>query len=108
MKLMKNNVTFVLILVQWSHKEDFSVLLGEKEQIDIRNRDVVLSSLTHGSRYWFRAMLGNAKGYTGFSPTHPASTIPSGKGSFTNDVGTISQIFNPLPCQQIYFAEVQL
>ncbi|XP_014484057.1 PREDICTED: uncharacterized protein LOC106749274 isoform X2 [Dinoponera quadriceps] len=63
--------------VQWSLHEDFSVVCGEKEVLDMKQRECRIDGLTQGQRYHFRAAAGNLKGYSRFRNSTPAHVTPS-------------------------------
>ncbi|XP_011300773.1 uncharacterized protein wake isoform X2 [Fopius arisanus] len=63
--------------VQWSTKEDFSIIIGEREVFDMKQRECRIDGLIQGQRYYFRACAGNLKGYSRFIISSPCSVIPS-------------------------------
>ncbi|CAD1471736.1 unnamed protein product [Heterotrigona itama] len=63
--------------VQWSVKEDFSVICGEREVLDMKQRECRIDDLTQGQKYYFRAAAGNLKGYSRFRNSTPAHVTPS-------------------------------
>ncbi|XP_025074583.1 uncharacterized protein LOC105429245 isoform X3 [Pogonomyrmex barbatus] len=63
--------------VQWSLHDDFSVVCGEREVLDMKQRECRIESLTQGQRYHFRAAAGNLKGYSRFRNSSPAHVTPS-------------------------------
>ncbi|XP_053593619.1 uncharacterized protein LOC103569726 isoform X1 [Microplitis demolitor] len=63
--------------VQWSTKENFSVITGEVEVFDIKERECRINELAQGQKYFFRICLGNLKGYSKFVPSFPAYAITS-------------------------------
>lgn len=65
--------------VQWSIKEDFSIITGEREVLDMKQRECRIDGLVQGQRYYLRACAGNLKGYSRFVPTSPACVTPSSK-----------------------------
>lgn len=65
--------------VQWSTKENFSVITGEVEVFDIKERECRINELAQGQKYFFRICLGNLKGYSKFVPSFPAYAITSSK-----------------------------
>lgn len=65
--------------VQWSIKEDFSLITGEREMLDMKQRECRIDGLVQGQRYYFRACAGNLKGYSRFVFAIPPSVTPSSK-----------------------------
>lgn len=65
--------------VQWSVKEDFSVICGEREVLDMKQRECRIDDLIQGQKYYFRAAAGNLKGYSRFRNSTPAHVTPSSK-----------------------------
>lgn len=65
--------------VQWSVKEDFSVICGEREVLDMKQREYRIDDLIQGQKYYFRAAAGNLKGYSRFRNSTPAHVTPSSK-----------------------------
>lgn len=65
--------------VQWSIKEDFSVVCGEREVLDMKQRECRIDDLIQGQKYYFRAAAGNLKGYSRFRNSTPANVTPSSK-----------------------------
>ncbi|XP_071870458.1 ankyrin repeat and fibronectin type III domain containing protein wide awake isoform X1 [Bombus fervidus] len=63
--------------VQWSIKEDFSVICGEREVLDMKQRECRIDDLIQGQKYYFRAAAGNLKGYSRFRNSTPAHVTPS-------------------------------
>lgn len=63
--------------VQWSVKEDFSVICGEREVLDMKQRECRIDDLVQGQKYHFRAAAGNLKGYSRFRNSTPAHVTPS-------------------------------
>ncbi|XP_033336334.2 ankyrin repeat and fibronectin type III domain containing protein wide awake isoform X1 [Megalopta genalis] len=63
--------------VQWSIKEDFSVICGEREVLDMKQRECRIDDLIQGQKYHFRAAAGNLKGYSRFRNSTPAHVTPS-------------------------------
>ncbi|XP_076233710.1 ankyrin repeat and fibronectin type III domain containing protein wide awake isoform X2 [Calliopsis andreniformis] len=63
--------------VQWSVKEDFSVICGEREVLDMKQRECRIDDLIQGQKYHFRAAAGNLKGYSRFRNSSPAHVTPS-------------------------------
>ncbi|XP_074106059.1 ankyrin repeat and fibronectin type III domain containing protein wide awake isoform X3 [Cotesia typhae] len=63
--------------VQWSTKKNFSVITGELEIFDIRQRQCQIDNLVQGQKYFFRICLGNLKGYSQFLPSSPPCAVPS-------------------------------
>ncbi|KAG7210469.1 hypothetical protein KM043_011993 [Ampulex compressa] len=63
--------------VQWSIKEDFSLICGEREVLDMKQRECRIEDLIQGQKYHFRAAAGNLKGYSRFRNSTPAHVTPS-------------------------------
>ncbi|XP_072760842.1 uncharacterized protein Wake isoform X3 [Anoplolepis gracilipes] len=63
--------------VQWSLHDDFSVICGEREVLDMKQRECRIEDLTQGQKYYFRAAAGNLKGYSRFRNSTPAHVTPS-------------------------------
>lgn len=63
--------------IQWSFKEDFAMLCGERELLDMKQKECRIEGLLQGHRYYFRAAAGNLKGYSRFRPTTPSHLMPS-------------------------------
>ncbi|KMQ95408.1 ankyrin repeat and fibronectin type-iii domain-containing protein 1 [Lasius niger] len=63
--------------VQWSLHDDFSVVCGEREVLDMKQGECRIEDLTQGQKYYFRAAAGNLKGYSRFRNSTPAHVIPS-------------------------------
>ncbi|XP_043516563.1 uncharacterized protein LOC122532121 isoform X2 [Frieseomelitta varia] len=63
--------------VQWSVKEDFSVICGEREVLDMKQRECRIDDLIQGQKYYFCAAAGNLKGYSRFRNSTPAHVTPS-------------------------------
>ncbi|XP_017888104.1 uncharacterized protein LOC108629762 isoform X1 [Ceratina calcarata] len=63
--------------VQWSTKEDFSAICGEREVLDMKQRECRIDDLIQGQKYYFRAAAGNLKGYSRFRNSTPAHVTPS-------------------------------
>ncbi|XP_046739893.1 uncharacterized protein LOC124407632 isoform X1 [Diprion similis] len=63
--------------VQWSVREDFSTICGDREVLDMKQRECRVENLAQGQRYYFRAAAGNLKGYSRFRPSTPAHVTPS-------------------------------
>ncbi|XP_014215563.1 uncharacterized protein LOC106644528 isoform X2 [Copidosoma floridanum] len=63
--------------IQWSLREDFGSLAGERELLDVKQRECRIEGLLQGHRYYFRAAAGNLKGYSRFRPTTPGCLTPS-------------------------------
>ncbi|XP_043250298.1 uncharacterized protein LOC122396185 isoform X3 [Colletes gigas] len=63
--------------VQWSVKDDFSVICGEREVLDMKQRECRIDDLIQGQKYHFRAAAGNLKGYSRFRNSTPAHVTPS-------------------------------
>ncbi|CAG0921584.1 unnamed protein product [Notodromas monacha] len=65
------------VKAQWSPDENFCVILGEKEVLDIRARQLTVTQLSPGSRCFFRLACGNIKGYSPYVNAQPSSGVPS-------------------------------
>lgn len=65
--------------VQWSLKEDFSTICGEREVLDMKQRECQVDGLVQGQKYYFRAAAGNLKGYGRFRNSTPSHVTPSSK-----------------------------
>ncbi|XP_076649906.1 ankyrin repeat and fibronectin type III domain containing protein wide awake isoform X2 [Halictus rubicundus] len=63
--------------VQWSIKEDFSVICGDREVLDMKQRECRVDDLIQGQKYYFRAAAGNLKGYSRFRHSTPCHVTPS-------------------------------
>ncbi|EZA49562.1 Ankyrin repeat and fibronectin type-III domain-containing protein [Ooceraea biroi] len=63
--------------VQWSLHDDFSTICGEKEVLDMKQRECQIEGLTQGQKYHFRAAAGNLKGFSRFRNSTPAHVTPS-------------------------------
>ncbi|CAB0036396.1 unnamed protein product [Trichogramma brassicae] len=63
--------------IQWSFCEDFSVVIGEREVLDMKQKECRIEGLDQGRRYHFRAAAGNLKGYSRFKPTQPEYLTPN-------------------------------
>ncbi|XP_014235267.1 uncharacterized protein LOC106658011 isoform X3 [Trichogramma pretiosum] len=63
--------------IQWSFCEDFSVMIGEREVLDMKQKECRIEGLDQGRRYHFRAAAGNLKGYSRFKPTQPEYLTPN-------------------------------
>ncbi|KAI4489476.1 hypothetical protein M0802_011088 [Mischocyttarus mexicanus] len=63
--------------VQWSLKEDFSTVCGNREVLDMKQRECRIDGLVQGQKYYFRAAAGNLKGYSRFRNSTPAHVTPS-------------------------------
>lgn len=68
--------------IQWSSSEDFSGVCGEREVLDMKQRECRIEGLTQGQRYYFRAAAGNLKGYSRFRSSVPSYVTPSSKFTF--------------------------
>lgn len=74
---------FVLLLVQYSSRQDFSIVIGEKFISDWKDHEGTLgvnfqfNNLIQGRRYFFRAASGNMKGFGSYKSCNPASIVPS-------------------------------
>lgn len=68
--------------IQWSTTEDFSIIHGERELLDVKDKECCIGNLNHGQKYYFRAAAGNIKGYSRFRPTTPAYLTPSSQYYF--------------------------
>lgn len=77
------NAVCTKVKVQYSSREDFSIIIGEKliaEWKDFEGTMGVnfqLNSLIQGRRYYFRASSGNLKGFGSFKSCNPKSIVPS-------------------------------
>lgn len=80
--------------VQWSLHEDFSVICGEREVLDMKQRECRIEGLTQGQKYYFRAAAGNLKGYSRFRNSTPAHVTPSSK--YQSTFKHISQFYKNL------------
>ena len=71
------------IKVQYSSREDFSIIIGEKVIAEWKDFEGMmgvnfqLNNLIQGRRYFFRAGSGNLKGFGSFKSCNPKSIIPS-------------------------------
>lgn len=65
--------------IQWSPTEDFSVICGEREVLDVKQRECRVDGLTQGQRYFFQAASGNLKGYSRFRESTPGYVTPSSR-----------------------------
>jgi ankyrin repeat and fibronectin type-III domain-containing protein 1 len=71
------------VKVQYSSREDFSIIIGEKVIIDWKDFEgmtgvnFLLNKLIQGRRYFFRASSGNLKGFGPFKSCNPKSIVPS-------------------------------
>ncbi|XP_076292483.1 ankyrin repeat and fibronectin type III domain containing protein wide awake isoform X1 [Lasioglossum baleicum] len=63
--------------VQWSIKEDFSVICGDREVLDMKQRECRVEDLIQGQKYYFRAAAGNLKGFSRFRHSTPSHVTPS-------------------------------
>ena len=63
--------------IQWSLKEDFGLVCGERELLDMKQKECRIEGLAQGHKYYFRAAAGNLKGYSRFRPTTPSFLTPS-------------------------------
>lgn len=63
--------------VQWSLQDDFSIICGEREILDMKQRECRIDGLTQGQKYHLRAAAGNLKGYSRFRNSTPAHVTPS-------------------------------
>lgn len=68
---------FTKFKIQWSTKEDFSVICGEHEILDIKQKECNIKDLQQGQKYYFRAAFGNLKGYSRFCVSTPACVTPN-------------------------------
>lgn len=72
-----------VISVQYSSREDFSIIIGEKIIADWKDFEGTmgvnfqLNNLIQGRRYFFRASSGNFKGFGSFKSCNPRSIVPS-------------------------------
>ncbi|KAG5309279.1 ANKF1 protein, partial [Pseudoatta argentina] len=58
--------------VQWSLHDDFSVICGEREVLNMKQKEYWIENLTQGQKYHFRAAAGNLKGYSKFRNSTPS------------------------------------
>lgn len=71
------------IPVQWSSREDFSIIIGERVITEWNmfqgsmGSHFHINELIQGRRYFFRACSGNVKGFGLFRISNPTSIIPS-------------------------------
>ncbi|XP_055679772.1 uncharacterized protein LOC129787936 isoform X3 [Lutzomyia longipalpis] len=69
--------------VQWSSRADFSNIVGECDITEWNSFQGTMGAtcrigdLTQGRRYFFRACLGNIKGFGGYRTSCPSSVVPS-------------------------------
>lgn len=85
MRLARDNPAEPLnvISVQYSSREDFSIIIGEKIIADWKDFEGTmgvnfqLNNLIQGRRYFFRASSGNFKGFGSFKSCNPRSIVPS-------------------------------
>lgn len=69
--------------VQWSSREDFSIIIGERiiNEWSIfqgsAGSHFQINELIQGRRYFFRACSGNVKGFGAYRVSNPTSIIPS-------------------------------
>ncbi|XP_018342286.1 PREDICTED: uncharacterized protein LOC108748561 isoform X2 [Trachymyrmex septentrionalis] len=63
--------------VQWSLHDDFSVICGEREVLNMKQKECRIEDLTQGQKYHFRAAAGNLKGYSRFRNSTPSNVTPS-------------------------------
>ncbi|XP_031777819.1 uncharacterized protein LOC100123939 isoform X5 [Nasonia vitripennis] len=84
--------------IQWSFKEDFAMLCGERELLDMKQKECRIEGLLQGHRYYFRAAAGNLKGYSRFRPTTPTHLMPSSwrdiDGRMARFAGRLEQLDN--------------
>ncbi|XP_033214419.1 ankyrin repeat and fibronectin type-III domain-containing protein 1 isoform X3 [Belonocnema kinseyi] len=84
--------------VQWSVQDDFSIICGEKEVLDMKQRECRIDGLVQGQRYYFRAAAGNLKGYSRYRPSTPACVTPSSwrdiDGKVPRFAGRLEQLDN--------------
>jgi hypothetical protein len=72
------------LLVQYSPREDFSIVIAEKTISEwnifqgTMGVNFLLDSLVQRRRYYFRASSGNLKGYGTYKVSNPVSIVPSG------------------------------
>jgi hypothetical protein len=75
--------TFYRFTVQWSSREDFSIIIGERLITEWSlfqgkmGANFHINELIQGRRYFFRVCSGNAKGFGDFINSNPNSIIPS-------------------------------
>ncbi|XP_011499425.1 PREDICTED: uncharacterized protein LOC105363435 [Ceratosolen solmsi marchali] len=86
--------------IQWSFKEDFGTICGERELLDMKQKECRIDGLLQGHKYYFRAAAGNLKGYSRFRPATPAYLTPSSwrdlDGRRTRFAGRLEQLDNLL------------
>lgn len=69
--------------VQWSSREDFSNIIGERLITEwntfqgTMGANFYINELIQGRRYYFRACSGNIKGFGPYKTSDPTSLIPS-------------------------------
>lgn len=63
--------------IQWSFKDDFSIIVGEKHILNMKQKECRIDGLIQGQKYFFRACTGNLKGYSRFVLSSPPYVIPS-------------------------------
>ncbi|XP_018376620.1 PREDICTED: ankyrin repeat and fibronectin type-III domain-containing protein 1 [Trachymyrmex cornetzi] len=63
--------------VQWSLHDEFSVICGDREVLDMKQKECRIEDLTQGQKYHFRAAAGNLKGYSRFRNSTPSHVTPS-------------------------------
>lgn len=90
--------------VQWSPHDDFSVICGEKEVLDMKQRECRIEGLTQGQKYHFRAAAGNLKGYSRFRSSTPAHVTPS---SWRDIDGRVPRFAGRLEQLNILFTDIR-
>lgn len=76
-------IIFILFVVQYSPREDFSIIIAEKTISEwnifqgTMGVNFLLDSLVQRRRYYFRASSGNLKGYGTYKVSNPVSVVPS-------------------------------
>lgn len=76
-------IFFFSFLVQYSPREDFSIIIAEKTISEwnifqgTMGVNFLLDSLVQRRRYYFRASSGNLKGYGTYKVSNPVSVVPS-------------------------------
>ncbi|KYM92302.1 Ankyrin repeat and fibronectin type-III domain-containing protein 1 [Atta colombica] len=84
--------------VQWSLHDDFSVICGEREVLNMKQKEYQIEDLTQGQKYHFRAAAGNLKGYSRFRNSTPSHVTPSSwrdiDGRMPRFAGRLEQLNN--------------
>ncbi|KAF7989754.1 hypothetical protein HCN44_008428 [Aphidius gifuensis] len=63
--------------IQWSFDDDFSIIAGEKQVLNMKKKECQIDGLIQGKKYYFRACCGNLKGYSQFLLSSPPYVVPS-------------------------------